>query len=87
MDPYCRLEKIGEYDSVFKTKMPIFLNWKIIDSVITPAMTYGAETWSLTKQQKEKFAIAQRSMERLLLNITWEDKIRNKTIRSKRKVK
>ena len=39
--------------------------------------------WSLTKYQKEKLAVAQRSMERLMLNITWKDKIRNEVVRSK----
>ena len=53
-----------------------------MDTVILPAMTYGAETWTLTKH-REKLAVAQRSMERLLLNITKRDKIRNENIRSK----
>ena len=46
---------------------------------------YGAETWALTKQ--EKLAVAQQSMERLLLNITKRDKTRNEIIRSKTGVK
>ena len=58
-----------------------------MNTVILPAMTYGAETWSLTKCQKEKLAVAQRSMERLMLNITRKDKIRNKVVRSKTQVK
>ena len=51
-----------------------------MDSVILPAMTYGAETWALTKHQEKKLAVAQRSMETLLLNITKRDKIRNEII-------
>ena len=42
---------------------------------------------SLTKHQEKKLAVSQRSMERLLLNITKRDKIRNEIIRSKRGVK
>ena len=57
-----------------------------MDMVILPAMTYGAETWALTKHQ-EKLAVAQRSMERLFLNITKRDQIRNEIIRSKTEVK
>ena len=59
----------------------------IMDTVILPAMTYGAETWSITKNQEKKLVTAQRSMERSVLNITRRDKIRNKIIREKTKVK
>ena len=38
-----------------------------MDTVILPAMTNGAETWALRKQQEKKLAVAQRSVERLLL--------------------
>ena len=62
------------------------LKKKIMDMVILPTMTYGAETWSLTKHQKQKLAVAQRSMERAMLNITRKDKIKNEVIRSKTKV-
>ena len=58
-----------------------------MDTVILPAMTYGAETWTLTKHQETKLAVAQRSMERLLLNIAKRDKIRNEIIRCKTGVK
>ena len=34
-------------------------------------MTYGAETWALTKRQEKKLAVAQQCMEEIsLLNIT-----------------
>ena len=42
---------------------------------------------SLTKHQEKKLAVAQRSMERWLLNITKRDKIRNEVIRYKTGVK
>ena len=50
-------------------------------------MTYGAETGLLAKYQKEKLAVAQRSMERSMLNITRKDKIKNEVVRSKTQVK
>ena len=69
--------RFGEYNHFLKDrKSPICLKRTIMDTVISPAMPYGAETWALTKHQ-EKLAVAQRSMERLLLNITKRDKIRN----------
>ena len=38
--------------------IPICLKRKIRDTVILSAVTYGAETWALTKHQ-EKLAVAQ----------------------------
>ena len=58
-----------------------------MDTVILPAVTYGAETWTLTKHREKKLAVAQRSMERLVLSIAKRDKIRNEVIRSKTVVK
>ena len=58
-----------------------------MDTVILPAMTYGAETWTLTNYLEKKVAMGQRSMEISLLNITKRDKIRNEIIRSKTGVK
>ena len=54
-----------------------------MDTIILPAMTYGAETWTLTKHLERKLAVAQRSMERSLLTITKREKIKNEVIRSK----
>ena len=75
--------RFGEYSHFLKDrKIPICLKRTIMDTVILPTMTYWAETWALTKRQK-KLAVSQRSMERLLLNITKTDKIRNEIIRCK----
>ena len=46
-------------------------------------MAYGAQTWALTKHQETKLSVAERNMERLLLNITKRDNIRNEIIKSK----
>ena len=68
-------------------EIPICLKGTIMDTVILPAMTYEAETWALIKHQEKKLAVAQRSMERLLLNITKRDKIRNEIVGCKSGVK
>ena len=76
--------RFGDYSHFLRDKkIPTCLKRKIMDTVILPAMTYGAETWTLTKHLGRKLAVAQRSMERSLLNITRRDKIRNEIIRSK----
>ena len=71
--------RFGDYSHFLRDKkIPTCLKRKIMDTVILPAMTYGAETWTLTKHLERKLAVAQRSMQRSLLNITRRDKIRNR---------
>ena len=49
-------------------------------------MTYGAETWTLTKQAQNKLAAAQTKMERNMLNITYKDRKTNIWVRKQTKV-
>ena len=68
--------RFGEYSHSLKDrKIPIYLKTTIMDTVILPAMTYGTKTWALTKHQERKPAVAQQSMERLLLNINQSIKL------------
>ena len=57
-----------------------------MDTVILPTMTYGAEKWALKKTSGAD-AVAQRSMERSLLNNRNRDQIQNEVIGSKTGVK
>ena len=50
-------------------------------------MTYGCETWKLTKQAENSLRVAQRAMERAMLGITLRDRKRSTWIREKTKVK
>ena len=54
-----------------------------MDKVILPALTYGLETWALTKHQAGKLAAAQRSMERSIASISLKGKIRNEVIKER----
>ena len=54
-----------------------------MDNAILPAMTYGAETWSATKNDDHRLSVAQRSMERSILNISRLDKLRNEKVRER----
>ena len=79
--------RFGEHSHFLKdSKISICLKRKIMDTVLLPVMTYGAEAWILTKVQERKMAVTQQSMERALLNITKRDKIQNEVIRWKTKV-
>ena len=64
----------GAASDIFKSNMPLCLKRKVYNQSIIPTMTYGAETWNLTKKQTLKFRTAQRAHERILLGITWRDK-------------
>ncbi|KHN74308.1 Putative uncharacterized transposon-derived protein F52C9.6, partial [Toxocara canis] len=49
-------------------------------------MTYGSETWSVIKSEKERLAVAERAMERRMLRISLRDHITNDKIRNETKV-
>eukprot|EP00794_Sanderia_malayensis_P006797 gene6797-7563_t len=77
-------KRFGQYSTFMRDqRMPLCLKRKIMNTVILPSMTYGAETWSLTNHQREKLAVTQRSMERSMMGVTKRDKIRNEDLRSR----
>jgi hypothetical protein len=81
-------KRFGQYSTFLRDqRMPMCLKRKIMNTVILPSMTYGAETWSLTKRHRHKLAVTQRSMERSMLGVTRRDKIRNEDLRSRTGVK
>lgn len=49
-------------------------------------MTYGAETWRLTKQLERKLRCAQRAMERIMLGVTLRDRKRATWIREQTRI-
>ena len=56
------------------------------NACVLPAMIYGAETWALTTQAKNKLAAAQTKMERSVLNITHRERKTNIWVREKTEV-
>ena len=76
-----RWSAFGKYKFIFTNKeMPISLKRKTFNACIIPAMTYGCETWTLTKTIVHKLQVAQRAMERKILGIKITDKIPNEEI-------
>ena len=71
-----------------KSNLAICLKRQVYNSCVLPAMTYGAETWTLTKQAQNKLAAAQTKMERSMLNITYtyKDRKTNIWVRERTKV-
>ena len=68
-------------DIINNRKTPMKIKRKIFNEFILPIMTYGCETWALTNRAKNSLSVAQRKMERMMLNITLRDRKENSWIR------
>ena len=60
----------AKHRDIFKSSLAICPKRQVYNSGVLPAMTYGAETWTLTKQAQNKLAAAQTTMEKSMLNTT-----------------
>ena len=76
----------AKHRDIFKSNLAICLNRHMYNSCVLPAMTYGADTWTLTKQAQNKLAAAQTKMERSMLNITYKDRKTNIWVRERTQV-
>ena len=54
---------------------------RLFDMCILPVLTYGSQTWSLTRSQENKLRTTQRAMERRMIGVTLKDKVRNEEVR------
>lgn len=68
------------------THLSIGVKRKVFNTCILPCITYGCETWSLTKHHREMLEHCQRAMERSLIGIKKQDRVRSIHIREKTKV-
>ena len=77
----------GKYREIFLNRhLPMSLKRKVFNQCVLPAMTYGCQTWSLTKALVKKLETSQRAMERRMFNVKLKDGIRNTTIRHRTRV-
>ena len=76
----------AKHRDIFKSNLAICLKRQVYNTRVLPAMPYGAETWTLTKQAQNKLAAAQTKMERSMLNITYKDRKTNIWVRERTKV-
>ena len=53
----------AKHREIFKSILAICLKRQVYNSCVLPAMTYGAETWTLTKLALNKLAAAQTKMD------------------------
>ena len=76
----------AKHRDISKRNIAICLKRQVYNSCVLPAMTYCAETWTLTKQAQNKLAAAQTKMETSMLNITYKDRRTNIWVRVRRTV-
>lgn len=76
----------GKLKDCFTSEIPNTLKRKLYDQCILPVLTYGAETWSLTKKHAQRIARTQRAHERIMLGIKLNDRKSNKWIREHTKI-
>ena len=63
----------GKQSDIMKSKIPLSLKKKVFNQLILPVLTYGSETWSLTKAMERKLVSTQRAMERIMMGIILKD--------------
>ena len=76
----------AKHRDTFKSSLVICLKRQLYNLCVLPAMTYGAETWTLTKQAQNKLAAVQTNMERSMLSITYTYRRTNIWVRERTKV-
>ncbi len=77
---------VGKQNIVMNSNLPFSLKRKVYKQCILLVLTYGSETWRLTKKLETKLRSTQRGMERRMLGITWRDKGRGSWIREQTKL-
>ncbi len=60
----------GKQNLVMKSNLPLSLKRKVNNECILPVVTYGSETYRLTKELESKLSSEQRGMERRMLGMT-----------------
>ena len=60
----------GRHYEILTGSLPLSFKRKVYNHCILPVLTYGAETWRLTKKLENKLRTAQRAMERKMLGLT-----------------
>ncbi|PZC79969.1 hypothetical protein B5X24_HaOG215559 [Helicoverpa armigera] len=76
----------GFKDIMKNTEIKMNIKAKLYNTCVLPVLTYGCQTWALTKEQNNKLRTCQTAMERSMLNIKKSDRIRNTKIRKRTKI-
>lgn len=68
-----RWAAFGRNSDILNSKLPLSLKKLVYNQRVLPVMTYGAETWGLTKRFERKLRLAQQAMERTMLGVVLRD--------------
>lgn len=68
--------KFWSLGSVFKGNIPISTKAAVWGSCVQPSLSYGAQTWALTKSNIKRLQTTQRAMERSMIGVKERDKIK-----------
>ena len=71
----------GQYREIMKSNIPIRLKTEVYNQCIQAAMTYGWQTWAVTKRMQERLKTTQRSIERAMIGVTRRDRRTNEWVR------
>jgi Reverse transcriptase (RNA-dependent DNA polymerase) len=66
---------------IMQSKVPMCLKRKVYNQCVLTAMTYGSQTWAITKRMQERLRTTQRSMERVMVGTTRRDRKTNMWLR------
>ena len=80
-------ERYWSFKEIMQSKdLSIAVKSKLFNTCALPVLTYGCQTWALTKTHLNKLEVCQRAMERSMIGAKRMDKIRNENIRKLTKV-
>lgn len=74
-------------DFLVKRTVPMYLKKRLFHTCIQPAMLYAAESWTMSKKDYDKLAVAQRKMERRIVGVSLLDRRTNEWLRNRTKLK
>ena len=68
-------KRFWKLSHILKQKLSISFKSHIFNSCIVPALSYGSQTWSLSKTLEKKLQVTQNTMERTMLNLSLRDRV------------
>jgi len=71
----------NKHRDIMKSNIPMCLKRKVFNQCVLTTMTYGSQTWAITKRMQERLRITQRSMERAMVGVTRRDRKTNGWLR------
>ena len=78
---------LGKYREIFLDRnLPMWLKRKVFHQCVLPTMTYGWQTWSLSKALVKKLEICKRVMKRKMVNVKLKRRIKNTINRQRTRV-